>query len=88
MDDEQEVMNSKEAGEFLRVSPETVIREARGGRLPGRRVGKEWRFSRGALMEWLARGPSDEDMSRYRREGAGRLSVRGDSANQGLGDEA
>ncbi len=68
MDDAPEILNSREAAEFLRVSPETVIREARGGRLPGRRIGKEWRFSRNALLEWLARGPSQEDTDRYRRD--------------------
>jgi excisionase family DNA binding protein len=65
--DAREIMNSREAAEFLRVNPETVIREARAGRLPGRRIGKEWRFSRTALLEWLARGPDDEDRSRYKR---------------------
>lgn len=68
MDDEPKILNSREAAKFLRVSPETVIREARAGRLPGRRIGKEWRFSRMALLEWLARGPGEEDTDRYRRD--------------------
>lgn len=68
MDAAPEILNSREAAEFLRVGPETVIREARAGRLPGRRIGKEWRFSRNALLEWLARGPSQEDTRRYRRD--------------------
>ena len=69
---ESEIMNSREAADFLRVSAETVIREARAGRLPGRRLGKEWRFSRTALLNWLAGGPGVEDTDRYRREGTER----------------
>lgn len=69
---ESEIMNSREAADFLRVSAETVIREARAGRLPGRRLGKEWRFSRTALLDWLAGGPGEEDTDRYRREGSER----------------
>ena len=69
---ESEIMNSREAADFLRVSAETVIREARAGRLPGRRLGKEWRFSRTALLDWLAGGPGVEDTDRYRREGSER----------------
>jgi excisionase family DNA binding protein len=64
--DQKEILNSREAADFLDVSVETVVREARAGRLPGRRIGKEWRFSRRVLIEWLARGPTEQD-ARYRR---------------------
>ena len=71
MSTDLEVLNSTEAATLLRVSRETVVREARGGRLPGRRVGKEWRFSRGALLTWLAGGPGAEDVARYKRSSYG-----------------
>jgi len=30
------------------------VKLAEGGELPGRRIGEDWRFSRSALLAWLA----------------------------------
>jgi len=49
----KEVLNAEEAAELLGVSPWTVREEARAGKLPGRKVGREWRFSRTALLDYL-----------------------------------
>ena len=65
---EDDVLTSAEAAAFLRVGNRTVLDEAKRGRLPGRRVGKEWRFSRRVLEQWLASGPDDYDMERYKRK--------------------
>lgn len=51
-----EVMDPEQAAEFLQIEPETVIEMAEAGKLPGRRLGKHWRFSRAALVAWLS-GP-------------------------------
>lgn len=40
----------------------------KAGRLPGRRVGKEWRFSRTMLREWVASGPDRHDLELYDRK--------------------
>lgn len=50
---EPEVMNVEEAAAFLRVAPEAVKALAETQRIPARRIGEEWRFSRPALVEWL-----------------------------------
>lgn len=66
---EDAVLSVEEAAEFLKVPPATVRREARAGRLPGRHVGKEWRFAKSALVDWL-RGElegSGEPPDRYSR---------------------
>jgi excisionase family DNA binding protein len=52
----KDVLNVEEAAELLGVSPWTVREQARQGHLPGRKVGKEWRFSRQGLMIWLQDG--------------------------------
>ena len=67
MTDEPEILTPQEAAEFLRVPVLTVQRQAKAGRLPGRRVGKEWRFSRTVLLEWLASGPDRHDLELYTR---------------------
>jgi excisionase family DNA binding protein len=56
----KEVLNADEAAEFLGVNPYTIRQKARQGEMPGRKVGKEWRFSRQALLQWLAGGDREK----------------------------
>jgi len=48
-----EVLTADEAALLLKVSVQTVLKESREGRLPGNKVGREWRYSRLALMQHL-----------------------------------
>jgi excisionase family DNA binding protein len=43
-----------ELAEYLRVHPTTVYRLLRQGRLPGFRVGGNWRFRRTLIEQWQA----------------------------------
>lgn len=54
MDKDKEVLNVEEAAVLLGVSVWTVREEAHAGRLPARKVGRAWRFSRQALLEHLS----------------------------------
>ena len=47
------VMTSAEVAEFLRVPEATVLHYATRSWLPGRQIGGQWRFWRGAIEEWL-----------------------------------
>jgi excisionase family DNA binding protein len=67
MADEPEILTAQEAADFLRVPLLTVQRQAKAGRLPGRRVGKQWRFARSVLLEWMAAGPDSRDLELYSR---------------------
>jgi excisionase family DNA binding protein len=49
-----EVMTLDEAAELLQVERAALERLAEDGELPGRRIGDDWRFSRAALLAWLA----------------------------------
>jgi excisionase family DNA binding protein len=49
-----EVMNAEQAGQFLQIGEGTVVELAESGKLPGRKLGAAWRFSRAALVTWLA----------------------------------
>jgi excisionase family DNA binding protein len=53
-----EVLDADEAAVLLRVTPQTVRNLAAKGQLPGKKVGKEWRFSRSGLIAWLSEPPS------------------------------
>jgi excisionase family DNA binding protein len=54
--DPPEVMNAEQAGQFLQIDEKVVNELAEAGKLPGRKLGNAWRFSRAALVAWLA-GP-------------------------------
>ena len=53
---EREVLTAEEAAEFLGFNPYTIREKARMGEIPGRKVGREWRFSRRQLLEWVEEG--------------------------------
>jgi excisionase family DNA binding protein len=47
------VLTIKEAAVFLQVSPKSVQIALHGGKLPGAKVGREWRLSETALLDHL-----------------------------------
>lgn len=52
----KEVLNVQEAAELLMVSVWTVRQMAHDGKIPARKVGRAWRFSHSALIDYLAKG--------------------------------
>lgn len=50
----EDVLTADDAARVLRVSAKTVKRMAGDGRIPGQRVGRAWRFSKVAVLDWLA----------------------------------
>ena len=52
--DPPEVMTSAQAADFMQIEEAAVIELAAAGKLPGRQLGGGWRFSRAALLAWLA----------------------------------
>jgi excisionase family DNA binding protein len=49
-----DVLTPAQAAELLQVEEDEVVGLAEAGTLPGRRIGDQWRFSRPALIAWLA----------------------------------
>ncbi len=60
--DNAAVMGVRELADFLRLSVHTVYRLAEQGKLPGRKVGKHWRFHRDAIIAWLATYREQDDL--------------------------
>ncbi len=50
----EEVLTLEEAAELLRAPVDAVREAAVAGELPARQLAREWRFSRAALLAWLA----------------------------------
>ena len=55
-----EVLTVDELASLLKVESAVVEALASDGRLPGRRIGDEWRFARRAVLDWLAEGDEEE----------------------------
>jgi excisionase family DNA binding protein len=52
--EDPEVLTLEQLAELLQVDEKTVRSLAAKGDLPGRKLDTEWRFSRQAVLEWLA----------------------------------
>lgn len=55
---DKEILNIEEAAELFGVSVKTFIKLLKEEKVPARKIGREWRFSRKALIDWLAAGDS------------------------------
>ena len=49
-----DVLTGEQLAELLQVDVQTVRALAARGEIPGRKIGREWRFSRRAVLDWLA----------------------------------
>jgi excisionase family DNA binding protein len=49
-----EVLTAEQLAELLQPDAKTVRALAARRELPGRKLGREWRFSRRAVLDWLA----------------------------------
>jgi excisionase family DNA binding protein len=56
-----EVLTTEQLAALLQLDVDTVRRLAARGELPGRKVGGHWRFSRSAVLDWLAASDSAAD---------------------------
>jgi excisionase family DNA binding protein len=48
-----EIMTVHEVAEYLRVTPRTVTNMANQGVIPGKQIGKLWRFSRKTILSMM-----------------------------------
>jgi excisionase family DNA binding protein len=57
-----EVLTLAEAAAYLRLPEKDVIAAVSSQGLPGRLVGREWRFLKAALQQWLSHSQPTEEM--------------------------
>lgn len=65
--DPPEIMNAEQAGQFLQIEEKNIIELAEAGKLPGKKLGPVWRFSREAILAWLASPDESRDGKDRRR---------------------
>ncbi len=51
--DRDEMMTIEQVAKYLKLKPQTVYKWAQEGRIPGAKIGKEWRFRKRILDEWI-----------------------------------
>lgn len=52
-----ELLTAAETCRYLKITPRTLYRYIQSHRLPGFKLGKEWRFVRSDLEAWLRERP-------------------------------
>lgn len=62
---DREILNIEEAAALLGVSVKTFNKVLHSSNLPARKIGREWKFSRQALIDWVGTGNSMD----YYRDG-------------------
>ena len=70
---EREILNVEEAAALLGVSVKTFNKVLHSEDMPARKIGREWKFSRDALIQWVGSGRSRDF---YREQGAARVDER------------
>jgi excisionase family DNA binding protein len=55
MHDLQAFLTTEEVLRYLKTTPRTIYRLIRDGKLPAVRVGRQWRFRRADLDQWVER---------------------------------
>ena len=51
----REVMDIRQASDYLGISPDTLYKYASEGSVPAFKLGNRWRFKRSRLDEWMDR---------------------------------
>ena len=51
-----DILDVRRAALYLDITQPTLRRLVRDGKVPAKKVGKAWRFSRAGLAEWIRAG--------------------------------
>jgi excisionase family DNA binding protein len=60
MSEVRDILNIDEAAELLGVSVKTFNKVLHAQNIPARKIGREWKFSRRALIDWVGSGRSQD----------------------------
>jgi excisionase family DNA binding protein len=74
MADSREVMNIRQASQYLGVSPDTLYKYVGEQKIPAFKLGNLWRFKKSKLDQWM------EEKSNQRERESGRSEATGKAA--------
>jgi excisionase family DNA binding protein len=67
MADSREVMNIRQASQYLGVSPDTLYKYVGEQSIPAFKLGNRWRFKKSKLDQWMEEKSSQTDLSAKRK---------------------
>ena len=74
MFDPREVMNIRQASQYLGISPDTLYKYLSAAKVPAFKLGNRWRFKKTTLDRWMERqSQSGDAKGRGRAESARRF---------------
>lgn len=53
----RDVMTIDQLAEYLQIPKSTIYKLVQDGKVPGKKVGRQWRFHRDVIDGWLAEAP-------------------------------
>jgi excisionase family DNA binding protein len=56
-DKSDEIFTIQEAAHYLRIPLSSLYKLVKSGNIPAQKVGRHWRFRRGAIDRWLDENP-------------------------------
>lgn len=75
MADAREVMNIRQASQYLGVSPDTLYKYVSEERIPAFKLGNRWKFKKSLLDTWMEAQSLSSEIARPRRETRARIAV-------------
>jgi excisionase family DNA binding protein len=67
MADAREVMNIRQASQYLGVSPDTLYKYVSEEKIPAFKLGNRWKFKKSILDTWMENKSLNAEMSRPRK---------------------
>jgi excisionase family DNA binding protein len=75
MADSREVMNIRQASQYLGVSPDTLYKYVGEQRIPAFKLGNRWRFKKSRLDQWMEDKSSEmEPQAKRKGKAAGKAA--------------
>jgi excisionase family DNA binding protein len=75
MADSREVMNIRQASDYLGVSPDTLYKYVGEEKIPAFKLGNRWRFKKSRLDQWMEEKSSQlEPRARHKAKAATRAA--------------
>jgi excisionase family DNA binding protein len=75
MADAREVMNIRQASQYLGVSPDTLYKYVNEQKIPAFKLGNRWRFKKSKLDQWMEEQSADVDARDGKRSKAARAAT-------------
>lgn len=49
----EKILTLEETSQLLRISKEALYQNSRSGKIPAKKVGRQWRYLHSEIMQWL-----------------------------------